>query len=200
MAKAKKGKSKEVEEVVEEEEQWEDDGPKKGGKKLQDKAQKRAEELEKKKQREELLKMEEESTPSKKAGNSKKAGQKYKGGIDDALNSFGSGSKGSIEASGIDDALGALSLISKDGDEIDRHPERRVKAALAAFSERRLPEIKSENPGLRKQQLEQLVYKEFQKSPENPMNQVSAKYNAKQEDVDEVKAKIRKGKEMRYQK
>jgi hypothetical protein len=33
---------------------------------------------------------------------------------------------------------------------IDRHPERRFKAAYKAFEERRLPEIEVEHPGLRK--------------------------------------------------
>ena len=73
-------------------------------------------------------------------------------------------------ASNIDDALDALSLVAGGESEernavaaIDRHPERRQKAALAAFEDRRLPELKKEHPGLRLQQYKELIFKEFQK-------------------------------------
>ena len=75
-----------------------------------------------------------------------------------------------LTASNIDDALDALSLTQGgEGEErkalagIDRHPERRQKAALAAFEDRRLPELRKEHPGLRLQQYKDLIYKEFQK-------------------------------------
>jgi hypothetical protein len=75
-----------------------------------------------------------------------------------------------LAASNIDDALDALSLTQGgEGEErkavagIDRHPERRQKAALAAFEDRRLPELRKEHPGLRLQQYKDLIYKEFQK-------------------------------------
>ena len=75
-----------------------------------------------------------------------------------------------LTASNIDDALDALSLTRDgQGEErravagIDRHPERRQKAALAAFEDRRLPELKKEHPGLRLQQYKDLIFKEFQK-------------------------------------
>ena len=75
-----------------------------------------------------------------------------------------------LSASNIDDALDALSLTRDgQGEErkavagIDRHPERRQKAALAAFEDKRLPELKREHPGLRLQQYKDLIYKEFQK-------------------------------------
>lgn len=55
--------------------------------------------------------------------------------------------------------------------EIDRHPEKRVKAAYASFEEKMMPIIKDENPTLRLSQLKQILKKEWMKSPENPLNQ-----------------------------
>lgn len=60
-------------------------------------------------------------------------------------------------------------VSSKDQD-VDKHPEKRLKAAYAAFEERRLRELKEANSTLRLSQLKQLIFKEWQKSPENPLN------------------------------
>lgn len=50
--------------------------------------------------------------------------------------------------------------------------------------------FKLENPGLRQSQLKQLIYKAFQKSPENPFNQANVMaYNASQDDVRNLKGK-----------
>ncbi|KAG9486253.1 hypothetical protein GDO78_006586 [Eleutherodactylus coqui] len=62
--------------------------------------------------------------------------------------------------------------------ELDRHPERRMKAAFTAYEELNLPRLKEENPNMRLSQLKQLLKKEWMKSPENPMNQRHAVYNA----------------------
>jgi hypothetical protein len=51
---------------------------------------------------------------------------------------------------------------------IEQHPERRFKAAFAAYLDREMPILKSEHPGLRKQQMHDMIYKQFQKAPENP--------------------------------
>ncbi|GMG46812.1 unnamed protein product [Ambrosiozyma monospora] len=197
---AKRGGKKNKEEPIDvqsDEGDW-DEGSKKPNKKQAEKEAKRQKELEKKKEREELLRQEEESTvsASKKSGKGGKGGKKGKkggSGLDDALNSFGP--KGTISADGLDDSLAALSLLKKNAvsdKDIDRHPERRFKAALAAYTERRLPEIKKENPGLRKQQMEQLIYKEFQKSDENPFNQeTNVSFNATEDDVNQVKKNVR---------
>lgn len=68
-----------------------------------------------------------------------------------------------------------------DGDGIDRHPERRVKAAYNAFEEARLSILKAENPSLRLTQLKQKIFEEWKKSPDNPMNKDKvAAYNSKQ--------------------
>ncbi len=62
---------------------------------------------------------------------------------------------------------------------MDRHPERRVKAAYTAFEEREMPRLKAENPNMRLSQLKQMLKKDWMKSPENPMNQRHAAFNAK---------------------
>ncbi|KAL3289425.1 hypothetical protein HHI36_022850 [Cryptolaemus montrouzieri] len=64
----------------------------------------------------------------------------------------------------------AIAILNSTTDEIDMHPEKRLKAAYTAFEEKRLKLLKEENPSLRLSQLKQMVFKEWQKSPENPLN------------------------------
>ncbi|XP_046434759.1 coiled-coil domain-containing protein 124 [Neodiprion fabricii] len=71
-------------------------------------------------------------------------------------------------AHGIDEAL---SVLSTKESEVDRHPEKRLKAAYTAFEERMMPLIKEQNPTLRLSQLKQILRKEWMKSPDNPLNQ-----------------------------
>lgn len=72
----------------------------------------------------------------------------------------------------------ALSILGRQ-DSADKHPERRLKAAYAAFEAANLPRLKEENPNLRLSQLKQMLKKDWMKSPDNPMNQRSAAYNSK---------------------
>ncbi|XP_058813509.1 coiled-coil domain-containing protein 124 [Topomyia yanbarensis] len=67
----------------------------------------------------------------------------------------------------IDQALAVLSV--KDGD--DRHPEKRMKAAYKAYEDEQLPILKQEYPSLKLSQLKQMIFKNWQKAPQNPMNQ-----------------------------
>ncbi|XP_053685175.1 coiled-coil domain-containing protein 124 [Sabethes cyaneus] len=67
----------------------------------------------------------------------------------------------------IDQALAVLSV--KDGE--DRHPEKRMKAAYKAYEEEQLSIMKQEYPSLKLSQLKQMIFKNWQKSPENPLNQ-----------------------------
>lgn len=53
----------------------------------------------------------------------------------------------------------------------DKHPEKRLKAAYKAYEELNMPRIKAENPSMRLSQLKQILFKEWTKSPENPLNQ-----------------------------
>lgn len=52
----------------------------------------------------------------------------------------------------------------------DKHPEKRMKAAYTSYEATRLAELKAENPSLRLSQMKQMIFKEWQKSPENPLN------------------------------
>ncbi|CAI6322502.1 unnamed protein product [Periconia digitata] len=153
-------------------------------------AAKKEEAARKKAEKDALLREEEASQPSKpKGAGAKKAEKKPRGGgIDGAL--------GSLNATGIDNALDAMSLTGSNNDKIDRHPERRVKAAYAAFEERRLEEMKDDK-GLRRQQKIDQIRKEFDKHPDNPLNQVSASYNMSKEEIAAIKESEREKKEKR---
>jgi len=93
-----------------------------------------------------------------------------------------------LNASGIDNALDALSLAtgSANSEAIERHPERRFRAAYALFEARRLDEMR-EDKTLRRNQKVDAIRREFEKSPENPFNQVSARFNATKEQVAEIR-------------
>lgn len=84
--------------------------------------------------------------------------------------------EGTVEARTIEDAIAVLSTGPED---LDRHPERRMKAAFTAFEEANMPRLKKENPNMRLSQLKQQLKKEWAKSPENPLNQRFASYNTK---------------------
>ena len=58
-------------------------------------------------------------------------------------------------------------------DSPDKHPERRMKAAYRKFEEREMPLLKKEYPYLKLSQLQQLLFKKWKKSPENPFNMSS---------------------------
>jgi len=101
----------------------------------------------------------------------------------------------SFAATGIDNALDLLEVVTAKMDKasignqaagIEKHPERRFKAAFNAYVERELPNIKEEQPGLRLQQYKDLLFKQFQKSPENPFNQSTVEYNASNEEKVDV--------------
>lgn len=55
----------------------------------------------------------------------------------------------------------------------DRHPEKRLKAAFKAYETENLPRIKAENPSMRLSQWKQILFKEWTKSPQNPLNQTT---------------------------
>ncbi|KAK9774798.1 hypothetical protein SCAR479_08618 [Seiridium cardinale] len=96
-----------------------------------------------------------------------------------------------LNASGIDNALDALGVAGNSQDKIDKHPERRFKAAYAAYEERRLTEMESDGSGagLRLNQKKDRIRKEFEKSPDNPFNQVTAQYNSTREDLADIRTK-----------
>merc|ERR1719150_2874479 len=70
-------------------------------------------------------------------------------------------------ATSVDQALSSLNVATG---EVDRHPEKRMKAAHKAFNEVTIPMLKQQFPSLRHSQLKQKAWKLWKTSPENPMN------------------------------
>ncbi|CAH1797086.1 unnamed protein product [Owenia fusiformis] len=79
------------------------------------------------------------------------------------------------EARTVEDAIQVLSAKES----LEKHPEKRVKAAYASYESERLPKLKQENPNMRLSQLKQILKKDWMKSPDNPLNQRTASYNTK---------------------
>ncbi|KAK4193694.1 putative duf1014 domain protein [Podospora australis] len=189
---AKKQAAVEAAEAAEEASKWEK-GAKSTAKK-ETEAAKKAELARKKAEKEALLAEEEKNTPGRSAPKNAKTAQKKSRGLDlSQLDNPDSG-LASLNASGIDNALDALSLTASSATEkVDRHPERRFKAAYAQFEERRLQEMEADGTGagLRLNQRKERIKKEFEKSPENPFNQVSARYDATKEELAQIKSQER---------
>lgn len=155
-------------------------------------AAKKADAARKKAEREAMLKEEEASLPSRSAPKNAKTAVKKTRGLD--LSQLDGDSKPTaLNASGIDNALDALTLTSGSAEKIEKHPERRFKAAYAAFEERRLQEMDNDGSGqgLRLQQRKDKVRKEFEKSPENPFNQVHAKFDTTKEELADLRQQER---------
>lgn len=142
-------------------------------------SEKAAEAARKKAEKEALLREEEASMPSKPKGKAPKAEKKPRG-IDAALGSL-DGNPSALNASGIDNALDALDITGNTQEKVDRHPEKRFKAALAVYEKRRLEDMKDDK-GLRRQQKINQIHKEFEKHPDNPFNQVTGSYNMTREE------------------
>lgn len=155
-------------------------------------ASKRADAAKKKAEREALLAEEEKSLPSKpKSAGAKTAPKKPRGldlsALDDTSSSDPKPPASTLNASGIDNALDALSLTSDTTQQIDRHPERRYKAARAAYEARRMPELDEEMKGLRRNQKVEIIKKEFDRSEENPFNQTHVQFDARREEIEAVR-------------
>ncbi|KHN98133.1 DUF1014 domain protein [Metarhizium album ARSEF 1941] len=186
-AAAQKAAAADARVEAEEAEKWQK-GSKSNAKKEAE-AVKRAEQAAKKAEKDALLKEEEASLGGRAEPKKAKAPVKKSRGLD--LSQLDGDSPSALSASGIDNALDALSLATgADDTKIDKHPEKRFAAAYAKYEERRLAEMKADGSGvgLRLEQRKQRIRKEFDKSPENPFNQVTAAYNATRDDMDQVKA------------
>ncbi|KAK6906539.1 hypothetical protein I203_100524 [Kwoniella mangroviensis CBS 8507] len=113
-----------------------------------------------------------------------------------------------LSAQGLEEMLEAMELVNQKTDKaalgskaaisIDAHPERRFKAAFEAYYERELPILKEEHKGLRLNQMRDILFKQFQKSPENPFNQAKIAYNATKDEKVEALQNIIKTKENKY--
>ncbi|EPX70475.1 HMG-box [Schizosaccharomyces octosporus yFS286] len=185
-AEAAKGRKEETElkkKEIEENERW-SKGAKSNNKKEQEE-EKRRQAAQKKAERTRLEQEEMASMPSK-GGKGKKAGARKDLSLDAFLEE--PAQPASYSARNVDEALDLLSLDSGSKDKIDRHPERRFKPALNEYKETRLPELRKESPGLRLNQYEDIMYKEFQKHPNNPFNKLTVGYNAKQDEINKLRA------------
>ncbi|KAF4604315.1 carbohydrate-binding module 1 protein [Pleurotus pulmonarius] len=193
--------------------QWKDDSVKGGKAKQQDKEEKRKADLARKAENARLLAEEETAVAAaKKAAPkaTKKSTKDVKPAGPGAIAAGGGlvapekdaappEEVESYAATGIDNALDLLEVVTAKTDKasvgqqaasIERHPERRFKAAFEAYQEREMPNVRKEHPGLRLQQYKELLFKQFQKSPENPFNQATISYDAsKEEKVDALKTK-----------
>jgi hypothetical protein len=87
----------------------------------------------------------------------------------DALAPDNRAADGAVDARSLDAAVAALSITAPGGEEPDRRPEKRARAAFAAYSERELARLKAEKPGLKLSQYKDLVWRAWGKAPENPM-------------------------------
>jgi len=214
---AKKGAAAEADKARKDADEWQDGA--KGNKAKEEKEEKRRAELARKAEAARLLAEEEAAAPAKvkaapKAGNKKAAKATPKPAGPGAIAAGGgiSGEKEReqgapelpeepevFEATGIDNALDLMEVVTAKMDKasvgqqaagIERHPERRFKAAFEAYKEREMPNARADHPGMRLQQYQDLLFKQFQKSPENPFNQTTVSYDAsKDEKVEALKSK-----------
>eukprot|EP01108_Squamamoeba_japonica_P003423 TRINITY_DN278_c0_g2_i6.p1 TRINITY_DN278_c0_g2~~TRINITY_DN278_c0_g2_i6.p1 ORF type:complete len:225 (+),score=55.20 TRINITY_DN278_c0_g2_i6:112-786(+) len=80
-----------------------------------------------------------------------------------------------VDARSVDSAISQLSssgaASSSAAPAVDRNPEKRSKATFKAFEAARLPQLRSDNPKLKLSQIKEMLWSEWQKSPENPRNQ-----------------------------
>lgn len=60
-----------------------------------------------------------------------------------------------------------------------------------------MPELEEEHKGLRKKQREDMIRKEFERSPENPFNQMNAKFDTTKEELREMQEQEREKVEAR---
>ncbi|KAL5533723.1 hypothetical protein ACEPAG_183 [Sanghuangporus baumii] len=200
---AKKQQLAEQEKERKEAAKWDQGAKGKAGK--EDKEAKRKEALAAKAERERLLAEEEASLPSKPKASPKVGAGKKKAGASATPRPAGPGSLAaggglggvaeqgeqreieSFAASNVDDAIAMLEVVNAKQDKasvgqaaagLEKHPERRFKAAFEAYQERELPNLRKDHPGLRLNQYKELLFKQFQKSPENPFNQTLVSYDA----------------------
>ncbi|RXW18186.1 hypothetical protein EST38_g7669 [Candolleomyces aberdarensis] len=205
--KAKKASAAAAERERKEAESWRDDSVKGGKAKKQEQEDKRKADIARKAENARLLAEEEASAPPKvkvapKAGGGIKGKKPYSsasGPADPGAAATGGGLESddvseSYAATGIDNALDLLDVVTAKMDKasvgqraavIEKHPE----AAFEAYKQRELPEIKKDRPGMRLQQYHDLLYKQFQKSPDNPHNRTVVAYNASKEEKLEALSK-----------
>ncbi|GAB2219511.1 hypothetical protein Droror1_Dr00007147 [Drosera rotundifolia] len=79
-----------------------------------------------------------------------------------------------IEARSVEEAIAKLKVVGVAEElPVDKHPEKRMKAAFKAFEEAELPRLKEEKPGLTHTQYKDMIWKLWKKSPDNPLNRIA---------------------------
>ncbi|KAI1503913.1 DUF1014-domain-containing protein [Biscogniauxia marginata] len=195
-AAAKKTALEDAKKAAVEDDQWQK-GAKNNSKKEAEAARK-AEQARKKAEKDALLAEEEKELPTRAVPKNKKtAVKKTNRGLDDnVLAEFDLNDKKLHEgtARNVLDAIELLGLDTNSDEKADKHPERRLAAAYAMFEERRLQEMKDDgsSKGLRLSQRKVQIKKEFEKSPENPMNsELRVKHNATADEIREAKCEMK---------
>lgn len=209
-SKAEEGRAKKAEVKVKEKQKFRQDkekieekiwseGTKDEAKRQQEEA-KRLEKLIKKQERKEM-----EENESKELEKYKASSNKTKSNLKDSepllrskplnwslsISSDGVGSSETISeftASNMDDALLLLEStnISSSSLSVEKHPERRMKAAFSIFEAREMPILRTEYPSLKHSQLLERLFKMWKKSPENPFNQLHVSHNVSQLEQTEI--------------
>ena len=92
---------------------------------------------------------------------------------------FGAGNVHVATTGGIESAIKAMTLAAGGAQAaaataVDRNPERRRKAAFKLYEEEQMPVLKAFNPTLKFSQLKEMLFEQWQKAPENPVNQATA--------------------------
>lgn len=82
-----------------------------------------------------------------------------------------------VEARSVEAAIDALSALSPGGQEgaAEKHPEKRMRAAWQAYEAANTPILRMEKPGLKQSQYRDMLWKMWQKAPENPLVQAALK-------------------------
>ncbi|WIA13256.1 hypothetical protein OEZ85_006844 [Tetradesmus obliquus] len=74
-----------------------------------------------------------------------------------------------VDARSMEQAIDALSSLGVvETPPADKHPEKRMRAAWKAFEEHNLPLLRMEKPNLKQAQYKDMLWKMWQKSPDNP--------------------------------
>lgn len=87
----------------------------------------------------------------------------YASSIDAALSATANKALTSSSSAGSSSAASAIDVL-------DSHPEKRMKSAHAEYEERMMPIVREENPHLKLSQYKEMIFKSWQKAPENPRN------------------------------
>lgn len=133
---------------------------------------------------------EEKNLPSRSGPKNAKTAQKKTKGLD--LSSLDEALP-ALNASGIDNAMDAFEALDAGSGTKILKGSGNIKAKYRAFEDRRMDELREEGyfkggTGQDRSKAKQMIFKEWDKAPENPKNQLQVAYNATKEEIAEAKA------------